>query len=295
MRELLVSGASEQGGFAGLDLRGLHFVGMKLAGADFSDADLSGANFSAANLRDARLTRAVLLGADLSGSQLTGAGIGHWNIDKHTRLDGIDCQYVYLDEALQKRQPAVGEFRPGEFSKLYEEVANTVDLLIENSGQMEALLRSLAKLRGDYGDDSIAEVQKVERKDGGYKVSVEVPPEMLEELRRELFQEFAKQTQVLEHQHRYQLLGLQKDLEYLQREKDQARHLNELLIQALSRPAQISNTVEIHTVNDYSRRIDHSTIHNANVNLGDHVQQHNNTQTGARRKKSRRCWSGCTA
>jgi len=41
----------------------------------------------------------------LSKARLTAAAIGHWNIDKHTYFNGIDCDYVYLDEESKEHHP----------------------------------------------------------------------------------------------------------------------------------------------------------------------------------------------
>jgi hypothetical protein len=251
---------------------------MDLTAADFTGADLSAATLAGADLRQAKLARTVLLGADLSGAQLTGAVISHWNTDKKTLFTGVGCDYVFLDEARQKRQPESGkDFRPGEFAKLYQEIAHTVDFLIENTAQMEAMLRSLAKIREEFGGKDAARVQKVERKDGGFKVSVEVPPEWEAELRRELRHEFEGQLKALEAEQRYLSLGHQKDVEHLQRERD---HLAAMLALALSRPNQTDIHIKAEAMNDYSRKIEHSTITDAAVNLGDHASAHNESHIG---------------
>ena len=261
---------------AGLNLSGLDFSDMNLAEADCRDADFSGANLAKTDLTAANVSRAVLLGADLRGARLTGAIIAHWNIDKHTRFDDAECEYVYLDEAGHERQPASGVFRPGEFAKLYQEIADTVDFLIENPAQMEALLASLNKLRRDFGDPEVARVAKVEEKDGAWKVGVAVPPELVDTLRAELHREYAAQLKTLENEHHYALRLEQQQASQLQRE---VSRLESLLVQAISRPVIIHN--ENTAMNDHSRKIEHSTIHQSAVNLGDHATTKNTAQPGA--------------
>ncbi len=278
VRELLTTGHTQQKDFKLKDLHGLDFSGLNLAEADFSDCDLTGASFARADLTAANLTRAVLLAADLCKARLTAAAIGHWNIDKFTCFDGIDCDYVYLDEEHKERHPASGQFRPGEFAKLYQEIAHTIDFLIEDSTQMEALLYALEKLRASYADEDIAQIQKVERKGEAYKVSVEVPAEMEDILRREIRQEYQQQYQLLENQYHVKLLGVQKDAEHLQSERD---NLKELLALALSRPITVNNHVEAQAMNDHSRTIENATLSNSAVNLGDNVAQHNTSQIGS--------------
>ncbi|PPD17200.1 MAG: hypothetical protein CTY18_08790 [Methylomonas sp.] len=274
VRDTLVSGQGQGADFKNLDLRGLDFSGLDLSQADFTDAELSGAKFSGADLRGTNLTRAVLLGADLSNAQLTGASIGHWNIDKSTNFAGVDCRYVYLDEEQHDRQPESGEFKAGEFEKLYQELAHTVDFLIENAMQMEALQRSLAKMRADFGEDTVAQVQKIERKGDSFKVSVEVQKELEEVLRKEMRAEFDNQLKALECQYQYQLLSHQKDAEHY---RETHNDLKTMLMAALSRPSEIHIKAEAHAMHDdNSRKIEHSTISQSAVNLGDYadVQAH---------------------
>ena len=274
IRELMTTRKTQNKDFNGKDLHGLDFSNMNLSEADFTDCDLTGASFNGADLTAAKLTRAVLLGVDLSKARLTGASIGHWNIDKFTHFEGIVCEYVYLDGECKERHPATGEFRTGEFAKLYQEIAHTVDFLIENSEQMEALLRTLEKLRASYDDENIAQVQKVERKGEAYKVSVAVPAEMEEILRKEIRQEFAQQ--LLESQSHVKLL--QNDHQHLQRERD---NLKEMLVLSLSRPINVNATAEANAMNDNSRKIENASITNSAVNLGDHAEVNNTTQIGS--------------
>jgi len=274
VRELLTTGKTQNKDFHGKDLHGLDFAGLNLAEADFTDCDLTGASFNGADLTAAMLTRTVLLlGADLSNARMTAAAIGHWNIDKLTQFDGIDCEYVYLDEECKEGHPATGEFRPGEFAKLYQEIAHTVDFLIENSTQMEALLRTLEKLRASYDDEAIAQVQKVERKGEAFKVSVAVPAEMEEVLRKEIRQEFAQS--LLETQSQVKLL--QNDHHHLQRESDNLKHM---LVLALSRPVSMNTKLEAHIMIDQSHKIENASISNSAVNLGDYAEVNNTIQIG---------------
>ena len=283
IRELMTTRKTQHKDFHGLDLHGLDFSGLNLAEADFTDCNLTGAGFNGADLTVAKLTRALLLGVDLSNARLTGASIGHWNIDKFTRFDGIDCKYVYLDEEQKERHPATGEFRPGEFAKLYQEIAHTVDFLIENSTQMDALLRTLEKLRASYDDEDIAQVQKVERKGEAYKVSVEVPAELEDILSKELREAYDQKLQLLEHQHQAKLL--QKDVQHLQQvneilssQRDDQKKMLDRAFDALNRPTTIHNTLKAKAMNDHSRKIENSPITNSAVNLGDHAEVNNTTQ-----------------
>lgn len=241
VRELMTTGNTLHKDFHGKDLHGLDFSSLNLAEANFTDCNLTGASFKRADLTAAKLTRAVLVGADLSNVRcLTGASIGHWNIDQFTLFEGIVCEYVYLDEKCTERHPKTGQFRPGEFAKLYQEIAHTVDFLIENSTQMDALLNTLEQLRTSYDDEDIAQVQKVERKGKDYKVSVAVLAEFEDNLRKEIRKEFAQQLLQIQSQ----VSLLQHDQKQLPRDRD---NLKESLINTLSPP---NNQAHSHPSND---------------------------------------------
>jgi uncharacterized protein YjbI with pentapeptide repeats len=113
-----------------IDLAGMHLAGMHLAGVNFSNVNLSGANLTGANLTGANLTGANLTGANLIATQvldtnfekalLTGACIKDWNINNSTNLTSVTCSYIYLESSKKERCPSSGEFKEGEFTKVFQ-------------------------------------------------------------------------------------------------------------------------------------------------------------------------------
>lgn len=73
-----------------------------------------GTSFRKANLTNANLSQAVVHNTDFSFAVLTGACICEWMIQRHTQFVNVDCEYLYLDPAHQKRYPSAGHFQPGE-------------------------------------------------------------------------------------------------------------------------------------------------------------------------------------
>ena len=105
-----------------------------------------------------------------------------------------------------------------------------------------------------------------------------MPAEMEDILRKEIRLEYQQQYQLLENQYHVKLIGVQKDADHLQSERDT---LKELLALALSRPITVNTHVEAQAMNDHSRRIVNSPISNSAVNLGDHAEVSNATQIGS--------------
>lgn len=133
------------------DLTEADLQGANLSGADLSRANLNGANLSEANLSGANLNRANLSRANLNGAIITGASIDSWII-KGTNLEGIKCEHIYLETRdrtgiymsapknalFTQRRPHSGNFALGEFTKLFQEIENTIDLIFHNGINWQA-------------------------------------------------------------------------------------------------------------------------------------------------------------
>jgi uncharacterized protein YjbI with pentapeptide repeats len=156
VRDLVINGQITDKDFSKLDLRGLVFAGLNLEGFNFSHANLCG--------------------ADLSHTQMTGAIIESWNIDTETCLDNIDCHYYYyLDKGEQKRMPPEGEeFRIGEFSRIFQKIAHTIDFIAHNEMELAAIKLSVEQVRVESGNNEI-HIQAIEEKDGIIVVKVNAP------------------------------------------------------------------------------------------------------------------------
>jgi len=104
-----------------------NLTGAKLVEANLHQANLWGANLNEANLSRANLSEACLittqvLAANFKEATLSGACIEDWHTNSSTSLDGVVCEYVYLQAKQQQRLPDYGEelFAPGEFTKVFQ-------------------------------------------------------------------------------------------------------------------------------------------------------------------------------
>ncbi|GJD23557.1 pentapeptide repeat protein [Rivularia sp. IAM M-261] len=141
-----------------------------LFNADLSYANLSQADLDLAVLKDTYLQNADLTGVQVRGSNflgacLTGACID-WNINRKTNLTNVICDYVYLKNiygaGFTNRYPANGTFQPGEFTRRFEQISETIEIVFANGGIKE-FDQSFQKLQQEY-PEQVLEVEVIEPK-----------------------------------------------------------------------------------------------------------------------------------
>ncbi|MGK7942269.1 MAG: pentapeptide repeat-containing protein [Crocosphaera sp.] len=160
-----------------------------LKDADLSQASLISADLQMADLRKANLSTANFANANLSLAELTGACLEDWNINKATNLDGIVCDYIYLKSGYQERYPYDSNkvFTQGEFSSLYQQASETLDLIFNGSIDWKTFAKSLSDLQVEAGDYSLS-VQSIEKKtNGSFLIRVSVPSQIDKEKIEESF------------------------------------------------------------------------------------------------------------
>lgn len=176
----------------GAFLRGAYFTGTNLRGAYLSRADFTGAYMRAANLSEADLTAAIFGEANLTAAFLirtqalytnfnkakfTGACIQNWNINSATQLDDIICEHIYLQYHQEERRPINREFAPGEFSKLFQKVFATVDLIFLHGIEWQAFSLAWENFYTEMAGYEIS-IQAIEQRlDGAFVIRFKVPCE----------------------------------------------------------------------------------------------------------------------
>jgi uncharacterized protein YjbI with pentapeptide repeats len=250
------------------DLRGAKLIHAKLNGAVLKYADLSTALLHYADLEGSNLTQVQAISTEFTGASMTGACLEAWNIDSSTKLQNVDAKFVYLCEGEQERRPSISEFAPGEFTTLFQEALNTVDLIFRDGVDWQAFFLSFQKLRDQYGDENLS-IQAIEKKAGGaFVIRLEVSPEadkaVIEQSARDFYTE---QLNHLEARYQDQLRMQGEQIEYeRQRSIQLIRQHNTQLIRVVEIMAE-------NTGNRYDFR-------NANIgNVADTVKDNARQQT----------------
>ncbi len=183
IRDLLINPSG--GSFINLfkaDLRGANFNGANLQEANLKQADLSEASLQYANLKDANLTEVNAIKTNLSYAHLTGACLEAWNIDPNTKLESVECDYVFLLEkpdqkGNRERRPHDPDatFKAGDFVRLYQKALNTLQLFLRNGMNPQAFRQAFDKIIEENPEITYDSIQTIEKKDKDVLVSVEVP------------------------------------------------------------------------------------------------------------------------
>ncbi len=244
--------------------RGKSYVGANLNCANLMGADLKEANFKAANITEAtfqeawlewaNLTLTQAVGTNFTSAQMTGACLEAWNIESTTKLDNVDCRFVYLLENPKpgtndrERRPSSGEFKPGEFTKLFEEVLNTADLIFRNGIDWKAFVAAFNKVQVE-NEDTYLEIQSIENKgDGVVVVKVSVPPHAhKEKIHSDFTQNYEFALKAIEEKYQAKLeakdeliVSYRQQLDdYRFLERKQSADMKEIIRMLASRPVKV--------------------------------------------------------
>ena len=120
-------------------------------------------------MQRANLTKVQALGTCFHQTNLNAACLEAWNIDSTTQLAGAICEHVYLLQNHQERRPSSGTFAPGEFTKLFEEVLSTIDLIFRDGIDWRAFLQTFQDIQVQHEGANL-EIQSIENKGDGVMV-----------------------------------------------------------------------------------------------------------------------------
>jgi uncharacterized protein YjbI with pentapeptide repeats len=259
--------------YTGLNFYGANLEKVKLNGANFTNANLNRSNLNATNLKYATLTEAQLLGSDLRNSCLTGACLENWNIDASTQIDDIECDYIYLQNGESERRPHDPDatFASGDFSNLYKEVVDTVEILLKdsyrNAAAYSSTLQAVMAANPSLTPDTLQSVKRVGEDD--VQLTFDVPPDTDKADLEKQFQQIYVENQKLFGQvEKYKALS--------EAEARRADDLKEMHCIAISHPTQ-------HIFNQISGEKIMNNPNNQSLSAGDGslINTGNQTFTGS--------------
>ncbi|TYQ28113.1 pentapeptide repeat-containing protein [Pseudanabaena sp. UWO311] len=250
VRELLVTGKPNPSkSYEGLNLRGANLDGVYLENVNFKRAILSEASFRNANLEWVNLTEAQAIGTDFTGAQMTGVCLEGWSYDHTTKLDDVDCRFVFELEhpntkGSRERRPhdPNKEFEEGDFTKRYSETLNVLQLLIRNGINREAFIAAWEKLTEEYPDLNPDDIQEIKKKGQDVELTVAVP-EDTDKGKFEHNFDLGYETKLKEIEAKYQAQLESKDAMFLL-QKQSITDIKEILQIAKSSNINVSPTFQ---------------------------------------------------
>ncbi|EDX86060.1 Pentapeptide repeat protein [Synechococcus sp. PCC 7335] len=230
VRSLLTSLEGSNRSYAGCNLRGAYLQGADLKSADLTGADLSDADLTGADLSAADLTRSQLAGTCLHGVRLTGSCVESWNIDTSTQLENVECDYIYLLGNRHERRPSYGNFQPGDFTKLFQDVLHTVDLIFRQGLDISAFMSAFQQMSAT---GEVMTVRSIENKgDGVVVVKVEVPAAADKpQIQAALTREYDQALQRLETRYQAELAAKDAQIDLYKQHQSEISQLTQLLTQ----------------------------------------------------------------
>ena len=248
------------------DLSGADLSGADLSGADLSGADLSGANLYGVNLSGLNLPRIQALGTNFEGATLTGACIMDWNINSQTNLQNVQCDYIFLKRFYYKKEkkwiysdrvPHDSDkiFAPGEFTKRYQKILETVNLYFGEGIDWQVFLNSFQKLQEEEkikiadGEREIPIVQGIEKTgDGSFVIKVGVSPDTDKgEIEKSFWQKYQRQLKEAEEKYRLELNFKEEQIQFYRQNYTEVLEIIKL---TASQPINITQHQGDKNVND---------------------------------------------
>ncbi len=264
VRDLLVSHQGSNDDYSGADLHGAYLAGANLINADFTGANLSGSNLAGSQLDRANLTRILAVGANLQGASLTGACIADWAIDRSTKLDDIICEYVYLKSPGEERNPASGIFSYGDFTQLFQEIWNTIDLIFHQGIDWTSFGTAWQQIQIENNGIPLA-IHSIERKgEGIVLVKIEVPPDLDKARLHESFERsYQLLLQSMEARYQAELSSRDRELAIYKEQQDRSYQI----LQSLIAPPPIAPQIDrVVTIELGTRDLDRNLV--VNVKIG---------------------------
>jgi uncharacterized protein YjbI with pentapeptide repeats len=241
VRDLLVTHAGSDRNYKNCDLNGAYLANANLSKANLTGANLHNTNLSHAQLRYVNLTRTIALDTNFQGATLTGACIEDWSIDRTTKLANISCDYIYLKSQSKERSPSSGIFNPGDFTRLFQEVWNTVELIFQHGIDWASFNTAWQQIQIENEGLPLA-IHSIERKgEGTIVVKVEVPLDIDKtKLHQDFNAAYDLQLQSIEQRHQVELAGRDREIAIYQSQQTQLNHI----LQSLVAPATIASKLE---------------------------------------------------
>jgi uncharacterized protein YjbI with pentapeptide repeats len=208
IQTLVTLGEGDSQVFDGFQLDGINLSNANLTNASLIGASLNQANFQNANLSMAVLKQTQLDGANLTGANLTGAFIQDWGITGTTKLDKVNCDFIYLrvptqddPDPLRKPDNRSEQFAPDDFSNFIQPLVNTLDLYHNSNVDPRAIAIAFKQLAENHSEAELEVISLEKRRDNTLLLRAKTASmDARSELHAEYFDYYERVSQMGSHQ-----------------------------------------------------------------------------------------------
>ncbi|MCS6959122.1 MAG: pentapeptide repeat-containing protein [Pseudanabaenaceae cyanobacterium SKYGB_i_bin29] len=163
--------------FSHADLRFADLSYTDITGANFLDADLRYADLSYCDLMKAYICGTQAMGTNFTGTQFTGVCLENWEVDSDTRLENVECEYIYLKSKVERpqglltrlyedRYPPADKFKPEEFVRMFQKTRGYVSLVFHQGIDWEAFAQTFQDMQ-NHNPDAKMSITSIKNKGDG--------------------------------------------------------------------------------------------------------------------------------
>jgi uncharacterized protein YjbI with pentapeptide repeats len=162
--QLMTSRQGNSAMYPDMDFSHCYLAEVELIKANLCGSDLTRSNLQHADLSFANLTNVKAGGTNFRYANLTGSCIQNWAISSETQFDDLICDFIYLtpDRDPQNRRPLSGSFETGDFEKLLDHFADTLDFILRRGTDPIAFNQALNQFKQDNPEAQIKSINALD-------------------------------------------------------------------------------------------------------------------------------------
>ena len=280
---LAVSCKSNNQSFDNINLEGINLQNASLINSSFAGSNLNHANLKGADLTGAKLKQTQLEGTDLTGAILTGAYIEDWGITGNTKLEKVECKYIYMrvptqdnPNPLRKPDNLRENFEDNEFADFIKPYIDTLDLYHTQNIDPRAISIAFKNLSQKY---SLSDLQIVamEKRGNGFNLKVQVDSEADKSKMHSEY--FVNYNEIRSLPEELKLLLIEKDVRIYSLENMITAAINQPLFGSLTMVEKLNNSGIYINADGNINNINGLTVGNVNgvINTGEGSDSISNT------------------
>jgi hypothetical protein len=206
-----------------------------------------------------------------------------WHINRSTNLQEVEADYIYKGKSQKggighceftDRRPCSNNFKPGEFSALFEQAFNAIDLVFIDGINWHAFFISFQELCQKYEDADIRIQAFEKRNTDSFIIRLETANYAdISAIEQAAQSNYEKQLQMVEAQYKSNLKIKEIEIEHHRRESSNLLEIVRLMSESKSTRIHVeANATTMTQDNQYNTSFDGATINSSDITFGDNYK-----------------------